>query len=95
MLLVSVTMLGNHIVHYTKENEEVTIVVYIHESLNEKNKACIQVCLSKLEGIVSIEFDGFRPHLVFIKFIPTLIQSSIIMSHINDHDLHPHLIVGF
>ena len=94
MLPVNVIMLGNHIVHSTQENEEVTIVVYIHESLNENNKACIQRCFSKLEGIVSIEFDGFRPHLVFIKYIPTLIQPSLIMSQLNDHNLHPHLKVG-
>ena len=78
----------------TQENKEVTIVVYIHESLDMVNRARIQDQLLKINGIVSVEFDDFRPHLLCVEYIPTLIQSSVIMSLIDGHNLHPHLIVG-
>jgi hypothetical protein len=77
-----------------QENKEVTIVVYIHESMDIVSRARIQDQLLKVNGIISVDFDDFRPHLLCVEYIPTLIQSSLIMSHLSEHNLHPHLIVG-
>jgi hypothetical protein len=82
------------IVSRSRENKEVTIVDYIHECSDIVIRARIQDQLLKVNGIVSVEFDNFRPHLLCVEYIPTLIQSSVIMSLINEHNLHPHLIVG-
>jgi hypothetical protein len=82
------------IVSHTQENKEVTIVFYIHESMDIVSREQIQNHLLKANGIVSVEFDHFRPHLLCVDYIPTLIQSSLIMSHLVEHNLHPHLVVG-
>jgi hypothetical protein len=79
---------------HAQENKEVTIVFYIHECMDIVSRERIQNQLLKANGIVGVEFDHFRPHLLCVEYIPTLIQSSIIMSHLVEHNLHPHLVVG-
>ena len=55
---------------------------FIHESMDIVNREQIQNHLLKANGIVSVEFDHFRLHLLCVEYIPTLIQSSLITSHL-------------
>ena len=83
------------IVSYTQDNKEVTIIFYIYESVDKVSREQIQNHLLKANGIVSVEFNHFRLHLLCVEYIPTLIQSSLIMSHLVEHNLHRHLVVVF
>jgi hypothetical protein len=74
--------------------EEISIVVYIEEDLNEENKKRVEYQLLKLVGIQGVEFDKFRPHLVLIRYSPSLIEAYKIIGLLRSYNLHVQLIVG-
>lgn len=74
--------------------EEISIVVYIDEYLDEQNKKRVQYQLSRVDGIQSVEFDKFRPHLLFIRHSHLLIESRKILGLLRSYDFHVQLIVG-
>ena len=74
--------------------EEISIVVYVDEYLDEQNKKRVQYQLSRVGGIQSVEFDKFRPHLLFIRHSHLLIESRKILGLLRSYDFHVQLIVG-
>jgi hypothetical protein len=74
--------------------EEITIVVYIDEYLDEQNKKRVEHHLTRVDGIQSVEFDKFRPHLLFIRYSPLYIESRKILGLVRSYDFHAQLIVG-
>ena len=79
----------NHI-----SKDEISIVVYIDEDLDGQNKKRIECQLSRIVGIQGVEFDKFRPHLVFIRCLPLHIESHKIIGLLRSYNLHVQLIVG-
>lgn len=75
-------------------NDEVSIVVYIDEDLDGQNKKRIEYQLSKIVGIQGVEFDKFRPHLLFVRGSPPHIESHKIIGLLRSYNLHVQLIVG-
>jgi hypothetical protein len=74
--------------------EEISIVVYIDEYLDEQNKKRVQFQLSRVDGIQRVEFDKFRPHLMFIRYSRLHIESRKILGLLRSYDFHVQLIVG-
>ena len=74
--------------------EEISVVVYIDEYLDEQNKKRVEYQLSRIDGIQGVEFDKFRPHLLFIRCSPFHIESHKIIELLRSYNLHVQLIVG-
>jgi hypothetical protein len=74
--------------------KEISIVVYIDEYLNEQNKKRVEHQLSRIDGIQGVEFDKYRPHLLFIRCSPFHIESQKILGLLRSCNLHVQLIVG-
>ena len=79
----------NHII-----KDEISIVVHIDEDLDGQNKKRIESQLLKLVGIQGVEFDKFRPHLLFIRYSPSHIEAFKITGLLRSLNLHVQLIVG-
>ena len=74
--------------------EEISIVVYVDECLDEQNKKRVEYQLSRIDGIQGVEFDKFRPHLLFIRCLPFHVESQKIIGLLRSCNLHVLLIVG-
>jgi hypothetical protein len=74
--------------------KDISIVVYIDEYLNEQNKKRVEHQLSRIDGIQGVEFDKYRPHLLFIRCSPFHIESQKILGLLRSCNLHVQLIVG-
>ena len=84
-----VSLNQNHI-----SKEEISIVVYIDEDLDEQNKQRIECHLLKLAGIQGVDFDKYRPHLLFVRYLPSLTEAYKIIALLRSFNLHVQLIVG-
>lgn len=78
---------------YSSE-EEVAIVVKVDELLDEQNKYRVEYYLLKATGILRVQFDKFRQHLLIIGYDPAQTDSSTILKHIKQQRLNAQLIVG-
>ena len=74
--------------------DEISIVLHIDEDLDVQNKKRVEYQLSRIDGIQGVEFDKFRPHLLFIKFSPFHIESREILCLLRSYNFHVQLIVG-
>mgnify|MGYP001553121610 CR=1 FL=1 len=74
--------------------EEISIVVHVDEDLDEQIKKRVEHQLLKLDGVQAVVFDKFRPHLLFVRYSPSLVEVYKIIGKLRSFNLHVQLIVG-
>lgn len=73
---------------------EVDIVVKVDQLLDEQYKHRVEYYLLKAAGILHVQFDKFRQHLLIIGYDPAQTNSSAILKQIKQQRLSAQLIVG-
>jgi hypothetical protein len=75
-------------------NTEVLVVFHVEECLTEQSKKRIQNQLLTVAGIVELEFDSYRPHLLLVRHSVSLIEANDILRQLDNLNLNAQLIVG-
>ena len=75
-------------------NTEVLVVFHVEECLTEQSKKRIQNQLWTVAGIVELEFDSYRPHLLLVRHSASLIEANDILRQLDNLNLNAQLIVG-
>jgi len=68
------------------------VVVHINEDLDKENRKSLARKINELEGVVSAELAGKRPHLMIVGYDPEKTRSLEVLSGVKNTGLHAQLI---
>lgn len=69
-----------------------SVIVHINELLDEQHQQNIESIVEQVNGVTNAHFNETRHHLMVVDYDPKRANSSTILTHVKQQQLHAQLI---